>query len=105
MLLAAISAPFQTVPHGTRARALPLTRTVPHSHARKHALQAEQARRVAAIEKKQQELQELVNQHSMVKELLEVNPPRSEGDQDMALQVRLLRHVLRSGTRVAPHLV
>ncbi|KAG1666242.1 hypothetical protein FOA52_011544 [Chlamydomonas sp. UWO 241] len=50
-------------------------------------LEAEQTRRMAVIEKKQQELQELINQHSMVKELLDVNPPRSAGDLDMALQI------------------
>ena len=40
-----------------------------------------------AIEKKQQQLLELIEQHRMVKQLLEVNPVRSSNETDIALQI------------------
>lgn len=50
-------------------------------------LKRERQRRVQAVEQKQQELKELIEQHSMVKQLLEVNRVRSAEETDMALQI------------------
>ena len=62
----------------------------------------ERTMRGEAIEKKQQQLRELIEQHRMVKQLIEVNPVRGPNDANIALQipfvlVRVRSHLCWSG--------
>ncbi|GAX83041.1 hypothetical protein CEUSTIGMA_g10467.t1 [Chlamydomonas eustigma] len=48
---------------------------------------AERKRLAEAVEKKQNQLKELLDQHRMVQQLLQANPVRTEQDTDIALQI------------------
>ena len=65
-------------------------------------VQQERAKRAEAIEKKQQQLRELVEHHRMVKQLIEVNPVRGPNETDIALEMPFVLVKVRSLGDVGP---